>query len=124
MALTTCRGGRRGAPWKDTAPRALAAMGGVLGAVTSPSAGRTKAARPARLSEALGSAPAPAAQLGGSPCCVLSLYLFGSSDEIKRDQDTGRMTREGNMSSWRKKNFFLDSNQISKYPQILSKSND
>ena len=124
MALTTCRGGRRGAPGKDTAPRALAAMGAVLGAVTSPSAGRTRAAPPARLSEALGSAPAPAAQLGVSPCCVLSLYLFGSSDQIKRDQDTGRMTREGNMSSWRKKNFFLDINQISKYPWILSKSND
>lgn len=124
MALTTCRGGRRGAPWKDIAPRALAAMGAVLGAVTSPSAGRTRAAPPARLSEALGSAPAPAAQLGVSPCCVLSLYLFGSSDQIKRDQDTGRMTREGNMSSWRKKNFFLDINQISKYPWILSKSND
>lgn len=27
MALTTCRGGRRGAPWKDTAPGAPAAMG-------------------------------------------------------------------------------------------------
>lgn len=58
--------------------------GGVLRAVTSRSAGRTRAAPPARLSEALGSAPAPAAQLGVSPCCVLSPYLFASSGQIKR----------------------------------------
>ena len=84
-----------------------------LGEVTAPSAGSTTAA-PARLSEALGSTPA--AQLGVSPGCVLSPYLFASSDQIKGDQDTGTMRREGSLSSWRKKNFF---GILSKYPNIL-----
>lgn len=126
MALTTCRGGRRGAPWKDTAPGAPAAMGGwgvVLRAVTSPSAGRTRAAPPARLSEALGSAPAPAAHWG-SVLAVFFLRIYLPLRVKLRDQDTGRATREGDMGSWRKKKFFLDINQISQYPRILSKSND